>query len=189
MQHQRFLWATVVTVLLIPALLAQAPSGDATFTSSTNLVLIPAIVSKSGNHVPNLTKEDFVVKQDGKPQPIAVFEEVKTNTERVSRAKGENGTFTNVDPSKSGYHRLSIIVLDFVNTPLPDQSNAKTALIRFLSEVADSGEPMCLLALTSSGLTVLQDLTDDPKLLAAALTKAKSSTPLIYEPTVDPHHP
>ncbi len=49
---------------------------------------------------------------------------------------------------------------------------------------------MCLMALTGSGLTVLHDFTDDPKLLAEALSQAKSnSAPLIYEPSVDPHHP
>lgn len=190
MYFKRLRWALAVTGIFLPTLLAQAPpSKDTVFTSATNLVLVPTVVSKSGAHLSGLKKEDFVLKQDGKPQAIAVFEEVTTNAERVSRSNGEHGTFTNVDPAKGGYQRLSIIVLDFVNTPLPDQSNARTALIKFLSEIAESREPMCLLALTSSGLTVLQDFTDDPKLLATALSKAKSTTPLIYEPVADPHHP
>src|SRR5580698_10556630 len=50
------------------------------FTSPTELVLIPAVVSdKSGAHVAGLKKEEFILKQDGKPQPIAVFEEVRTD--------------------------------------------------------------------------------------------------------------
>ena len=154
--------------------------------------MVPAVVSKSGSHLPGLKKEDFVLKQDGKSQPIAIFEEVKTTTARVRRSQGEHGNFSNVEPGDAGaeYHRLSIIVLDFVNTPLPDQANARTALVKFLSEIADSQEPMCLMALTGSGLTVLHDFTDDPKLLADALSQAKSNAaPLIYEPSVDPHHP
>lgn len=190
----KWLWFAIVGISLCHALLlAQNPAANSTtFSSSTDLVLIPAVVDKSGSHLAGLKKEDFVLKQDGKSQPIAIFEEVKTSTARVRRSEGERGTFSNVETggSVSEYHRLSIIVLDFVNTPLADQANARTALVKFLSEVAASDEPMCLMALTGSGLTVLHDFTDDPKLLAEALSQAKSNaTPLIYEPSVDPHHP
>ncbi len=162
-----------------------------TFTSSTELVLIPAVVNdKSGVHIPGLTKEDFALKQDGKPHPIAFLEEVKTNSTRLLRSAGENGTFSNFEPGSSGYHRLNIIVFDFLNTPFSDQANARKELLKFLSEAAESGEPMCLLALTRGGLTLLHDFADDPKLLAAALRQAQSSAaPLIHESVVDPGHP
>jgi VWFA-related protein len=168
-----------------------AQSQAMTITSSTELVVIPAVANdKSASHISGLKKEDFVLKQDGKTQPIAIFEEVKTDTARLHRSQGEHGTFTNIDPGGNDYHRLSIIVLDFINTPFADQSAARAALLKFLSDVADSGEPMCLLALTSGGLSVLHDFTDDPKLLAAALSKSPgNSTPLTHEQAVDPHHP
>src|SRR5262249_45792282 len=45
----------------------------------TSLVIIPAIVTdKSGKPVLDLTKDDFVVKEDGKPQTIAFFEHIRT---------------------------------------------------------------------------------------------------------------
>jgi len=188
--------AIVIALFLTSPLYAQIaqPSGT-TFTSSTELVLIPSVVSdKSGSHLPGLKKEDFVLKQDGKPQTIAVFEEVTTSSARLRRSEGENGTFSNFEPTGGGpggdYRRLSIIVFDFVNTPFPDRSNARAALLKFLSEVAESGEPMCLLALTSSGLTLLHDFTDDPKLLATALRQAQvNANPMIHEQIEDPHHP
>jgi len=155
------------------------------------LVLIPAVVKdKSGAHISGLRKEEFALKQDGRPYPIAVFEEVRTDSARVRRSEGEHGTFSNFEPGSSEYHRLNIIVFDFVNTPFPDQANARIALLKFLSEVAESGEPMCLLALTSRGLTLLHDFTDDPKRLAEGLRKVGFNTgPLIHEPIVDPGHP
>jgi VWFA-related protein len=169
---------------------AQTGQGNPTITSSTELVLIPAVVNNSsGTHISGLTKEDFVLKQDGKPKPIAIFEEVKTSTERVRRAEGEHGTFSNIEPGSAENHRVSIIVLDFVNTPALDQSHARAALMTFLTEIANSGEPMCLLALTRSGLTLLHDFTDDPKLLAEGLNRAANNTPAIHEEVVDPHHP
>lgn len=185
-------WIASITLLFTTPLCTQTTQTyTTTFTSSTELVLIPTVVNdKSGSHVSGLKKEEFALKQDGKSQAIAIFEEVKTNSTRVRRSEGEHGTFSNVESGGSDYHRLSIIVLDFVNTPFADQANARTALVKFLSEVADSGEPMCLLALTGSGLTLLHDFTDDPKLLATGLSKAVSNAaPMIHESVVDPHHP
>ena len=181
----------IAFLLSSPLQTQTAQTNATTFTSSTELVLIPTVVNdKSGAHISGLTKEEFALKQDGKSRPIAVFEEVKTNSARVRRSEGEHGTFSNFDPGGSDYHRLNIIVFDFVNTPFPDQANARIALLKFLSEVAESGEPMCLLALTSRGLTLLHDFTDDPKRLAEGLRTMGSNTqPLIHESTVDPGHP
>jgi VWFA-related protein len=183
-----FAVALLVARSLYPQM-AQTPA--TTITSSTELVLIPVVVNdKSGSHVLGLKKEEFALKQDGKSQPLSIFEEVKTNSARVRRSKGEHGTFSNVEPEVGEYHRLSIIVLDFVNTPLADQANATAALVKFLSGVAESGEPMCLLALTGGGLKLLHDFTDDPKLLSTGLSKpAGNSSQMVHEPVVDPHHP
>lgn len=182
-------FAIAVSTLLLTSPLKTQTTQDVapTFKSSTELVLIPTVVNdKSGVHISGLKKEEFVLKQDGKSYPIAVFEEVTTNSDRVRRSEGEHGTFSNFAPGGSDYHRLNIIVLDFVNTPLPDQANARNELLKFLSEVAESGEPMCLLALTGSGLTLLHDFTDDPKLLATALSNARSNnSPLIHDPLVE----
>ncbi|HWZ83909.1 MAG TPA: VWA domain-containing protein [Terriglobales bacterium] len=194
MFYRRFHFAMIGVVLLVATqFCAQgAESKPTTFTSSTELVLIPTVVhDKSGSHISGLGKGEFVLKQDGKSQPLAIFEEVNTNSYRLHRSAGENGTFSNVNPSRSGeHHRVSIIVLDFVNTPFADQSSARSALLQFLSQVADSGEPMCLLALGSNGLTLLHDFTDDPKLLAAGISKARDHTaPLIHQGVEDANHP
>jgi VWFA-related protein len=181
-----------ITFLVVSPVGAQtAPSGAITFTSSTELVLIPTVVNdKSGAHVAGLRKEDFVLKQDGKAHPIAVFEEVKTDSAPVHRSEGGYGTFSNFQSGGSEYHRLNIIVLDFLNTPFGDQANARNELLKFLSQAAESGEPMCLLALTHGGLTLLHDFTDDPKLLTAAVRKVESNTaPLIHDQIVAAEHP
>lgn len=186
-----------ITLLFTSILRAQSPpSGAATFTSSTELVLIPAVVSdRSGAHIASLKKEDFTLKQDGKVHPIAVFEEVEANkkhddADQSPRATGDHGTFSNVETAGAGYRRVNIIVLDFVNTPFADQANARNELVKFLSEIAGSGEPICLLALTRSGLTLLHDFTDDPKILAEGVRKLRADTaPLGRESIVDPGHP
>ncbi len=189
--HACFAIAGVILLLTSPLKTQTTQSNATTFASSTELVLVPTVVSdKSGIHIPGLQKDEFALRQDGKSHPIAVFEEVKTNAARLHRSEGQNGTFSNFESGSSDIHRLNIIVLDFVNTPFPDQANARNELLKFLSEVAESGEPMCLLALTRGGLSLLHDFTDDPKLLAAGLRQVKATTaPLIHESTVDPGHP
>src|ERR1700691_2506515 len=181
-----------VAFLLTSAIEAQtSQTSAAPFTSSTELVLIPTVVNdKSGVHIAGLHKEEFALKQDGKSHPIAVFEEVQTSSSRVRRSEGEHGTFSNFETGGSDYHRLNIIVLDFVNTPFSDEANARNELLKFLSEVAESGEPMCLLALNRGGLTLLHDFTEDPKVLAAGVRKVKADTaPLMHESAVDSGHP
>jgi VWFA-related protein len=161
------------------------------FTSSTELVLIPTVVhDKSGSHIAGLTKVDFVLKQDGKNHPIAVFEEVRTSSAREHRSEGGQATYSNFEPEGGDHRRLSIIVLDFVNTPPSDQANARQALLKFLLEVAESGEPTCLLALTRGGLTLVHNFTDDPKVLAEGVRKVEFNTaPLAHEPVVYSGHP
>jgi VWFA-related protein len=184
--------ATSVVLFLIPLSNSQSlPNDPTTFTSSSELVLIPAVVTdKSGAHLRGLKKEDFVLKQDGKLHLISFFEEVKTTSARTTRSQGEAGKFTNFDPTSPQYHRLSIIVLDFLNTPFSDQAIAKEALVKFLREVADSGEPMCLLVLGRGGLRMLHDFTDDPKLLVEGVRKIRSNpAPLSHEPIAEAGHP
>jgi len=145
---------------------------------------------KSGIHISGLTKQDFVLKQDGKTRSISVFEEVRTDSSRTHRSSGAGGTFSNFELERGSYRRLSIIVLDFVNTPFADQTGAREALTKFLLEIADSGEPICLLAFSRGGLHVVHDFTEDPKLLAEALRKVKSNTaPVIPSQNVEAAHP
>jgi VWFA-related protein len=172
--------------LLLTTSLAQHNKKDdevTKLTSFTELVLVPTVVTdKSGGHVSGMKRESFVLEEDGKSWPIAVFEEVKTDKSRLRRVAGENGRFSNLESGQSGYHRLSIIVLDFVNTRFSDQSIARAALSKFLTQVAESGEPMCLLALDRGGVTVIHEFTDDPKNLAEALRRLSANhAPLVHE--------
>jgi Ca-activated chloride channel family protein len=71
------LLALALLASLSPAL-AQSPTlltpDTATLKVTTKLVAVSAIVrNKSGQPIPNLTRDDFLLKQDGKPQPITAF--------------------------------------------------------------------------------------------------------------------
>jgi len=138
----------------------------------TQLVLIPADVTDAqGNPVTNMKKEDFAVFANGKRQEIALFEHVVTNTNVMKPEAVPAGVFTNEVARSSG--RVTIFVLDLLNSGLEEQRVARKELIDFLSKTMDTQEPLCLIAVDGNGPWMVHDFTTDPALLAEALGKVK----------------
>jgi VWFA-related protein len=169
--------------LLLTALIANAQDqkdSGVTFTSRTNLVLVPVVVSdKPGTHISGLTKDDFEIQEDGKSKPVATLEEIKTFTSRATRSTPEPGIYTNALIGNPSPKRLTIFALDLVNTPFLDQTYAREQLIKYLAQKVSSQEPSALLAIRSNGLQVLHDFSSDPTVLVAALKKATGETSAI----------
>src|SRR5690242_2808990 len=69
---------TLAAVLGLPTnAQPRSPSSpQATFTARAEFVTVPVVVTDNyGIHIANLKKEDFVLLEDGKPQPIVSMEE------------------------------------------------------------------------------------------------------------------
>jgi len=143
------------------------------FTARAELVLIPTLVTdKSGNHITGLKKEDFTVLENGAEQKIATFEEITSDAQRWIRPKNPN-EFGNTLTGGQSARRVTLIVLDFINTGFAAQAYARKDLLKYLSETVDQREPTALYTLTRSGVQVIHDFTTDPRILAAALHKVK----------------
>src|SRR5437868_284169 len=89
------------------------------FTSGTDFVEVPVLVQKSGKHISGLKKEDFVLRQDGREQPIAFFEEVHRATGDQSNGKPEQTVTASTEQLPP---QMTIIALDMVNTPNLDRA-------------------------------------------------------------------
>lgn len=175
-------WASVITVVLLSSRVVFPQSEPAKFSSRSELVLVPAVVTdKSGKHISNLTKDDFVVLEDGKPQKVAVFEELKTSATRVQRSSIPAGHFGNMLETDSHPKRLVIVALDVINTPILQQASARMELLKFLAQSLDPGEPTELVMIGRNGLTVLHDFTGDPAVLAEALRQKTGTSPSLAE--------
>lgn len=143
------------------------------FTARAELVLIPTLVTdKSGNHITGLKKEDFTVLENGAEQKIATFEEITSDPHRMTRPRNPN-EFSNSLGGGSSNRRVTLIVLDFINTKFADQAYARQDLLKYLTQSVDQQEPTALYTLTRNGIHVIHDFTTDPRVLVAALHKVK----------------
>jgi VWFA-related protein len=174
----------LLSLLLSASLLAgdqlektvQSPEPATILKSRSELVVVPVVVTdKTGNHISGLKKEDFIVQENGVEQNVAFFDEVTTTTQRLTRTKPHDNTFSNILPEQPTTHRVTIIILDLLNTKFQDQKRMRGDLIKFLSDL-DATEPTALYVLTQKGLKVIHDFSTDPKVLIEAVHKLKGST-------------
>ena len=148
-------------------------NAEVKFTSRAELVLIPTLVTdKSGAHITGLKKEDFTLLENGAEQKIATFEEITSDPHYWPRPANPN-EFSNSPAGGSSARRITLIVLDFINTPFMDQANARKELLKYLTQSVDRREPTGLYTLTRGGVRVIHDFTSDPRVLVAALHRVK----------------
>src|ERR1039458_1528068 len=176
-----FCYVTIFAALACSIIVFAKPkdkedNSEVKFTARAELVLIPTLVTdKSGNHITGLKKEDFTVLENGAEQKIATFEEITSDARRLSRPRSPN-EFSNSLAGGPSNRRITLMVLDFINTRFADQAYARQDLLKYLTQSVDQREPTALYTLTRSGIHVIHDFTTDPRVLVAALHKVKGDT-------------
>jgi VWFA-related protein len=168
----------VIPLLSVLSAAQQHPDASPKFKGKSELVLVSAIVlDKHGNHVTGLTKNDFQILEDNKPQEIKVFDEVQTTTGAIRKTTllSPNEFSNRLTPeTASKSRRLTIIAFDLLNIPTLKQADARKALWDFLEEAADTMEPTAVYSIGSRGVQVVSDFTTDPHVLAEALRHLRS---------------
>jgi VWFA-related protein len=169
-----------VAAILACSILARAQDKEdnpqVKLTVRTDLVLIPTVVTdKSGNHITGLKKEDFAVLENGTERQVATFEEIWSAPGPLLYPAHPNefSNFVVGQPSTSG---ITVVVLDFINTPFMSQVAGRQELLKYLTQSVDAREPTALYTLTRAGVQVIHDFTTDPRVLVAALHQVKGDT-------------
>lgn len=140
----------------------------------TDFVLVPVIVTdKSGNPVLGLSKDAFRLEENGKPRTVSFFEE--TQTQKLTMFPRQSSSASANFLPHDDHLRLTVLVIDMVNTPWLRQLEGKKQLTDYLLRVTSLGEPIALFGLNSSGLRQLHPYTTDTKVLVLALEKLKLS--------------
>ncbi|GAC1509204.1 MAG: hypothetical protein NVS1B11_13590 [Terriglobales bacterium] len=127
------------------------------------------VTDKTGKPIPGLSRENFVVEENGKTQKIATFvkpEETATGGPAVLPP----GIYSNRPQYRSAGGPITVLLLDALNTPFQDQAYARHQMLRFVQEQYKPGQRMAVFTLTGS-LNVLQDFTSDPQILYVALQR------------------
>jgi VWFA-related protein len=180
-----FILAAALALSLSTPLIAQETPADTGTTLRVNsrAVLIDVMVTdKDGKPVKGLTKDLFRVNEQGKPQPIAYFEEHRGLTPEKQRSIAmpqlPEDVFSNYSPIGTP-PAVNILLLDALNTPMPDQIYLRQAAEHYLKTL----KPGSRLAIFTLGLKLrfVEGFSDDPALLATAMGYRKSDKP---EPAV-----
>jgi VWFA-related protein len=165
--------------LLVLASLAFAQSQEittedepATFQSKVDLVLVPVVVrDTNGEPVDNLHREDFYLKDRGKPQTIARFsvEHPATRAIPVLTPSGEAETSRSARTVEAPAHFVAYL-FDDIHLEFLDLVQARDAARRSLARAARPGTRFAVY--TTSGATA-QDFTDATAKIEQALLRLR----------------
>ncbi len=185
---------TLVLGLLARAQQAQRPtSGDAKFTTNSNLVVLDVtVLDKSGKIVSGLGKNDFQVLEDGKAQKIDVFEFQKlendaaaagtampaappTLTAAAAAVPKATAAKIGIAPSAPGSirfqdRRLVVMLFDLSSMQPDDQVHANEAAMKFLNNNLNPND-MVSIMVNAASLNVAQDFTNDKDQLISVIKK------------------
>ncbi|HJW99332.1 MAG TPA: VWA domain-containing protein [Terriglobales bacterium] len=148
-------------------------AGTPIFTAGSNFVQVPVIVQRSGKHVSGLKKDLFVLRQDGKEQIIATFEEIRGGESgRGAQTQTQFGNQAAQVPQQ-----ITVIALDTVNTPTLDRTYFIQELERYLTKPGKFEGPIGLVAIERSGIRIMTGFTNDPRPIMAAIREHANAQP------------
>jgi len=172
---------TLVLLSVFPVYSQTAPqttspdtsSEQTTFRANVRVVLVDVVVTDHNDQpVTGLPREDFQVLEDGQPQTLASFDEHAGLPDMPAiQAKLPPNVFSNLPLVKTG-DAANVLLLDSLNTPLPDQSYVRVEMLKYIKEI----QPGTRLAIFTLGthLRFVQGFTTDASVLAASLNGKKT---------------
>jgi VWFA-related protein len=134
-----------------PAASQAPPAAQPTFETQVELVTVDvAVVDKKGQSVQGLTRDDFVVTENGVPQALSSFEAVVVpEVPRVEAAPRRVVVSTNiVADNRRG--RNFAVVFDDVHLSAMQAQRARAAVAAFLQEGVGEGDVVTLVATSGS---------------------------------------
>ncbi|SEG59176.1 VWFA-related domain-containing protein [Bryocella elongata] len=168
-------WGCAVVLLCALPLGAQesAATTQVLHVDSRLVVVDVTVTDSHGAPVHSLPKSAFKLTESGHAQVLSGVEE-HTAPRSPDAAKAlplQPGVFSNVVSATPESAPPTILLIDFLNTPLSSQGWVKEKLLEYLRTAPSNGRTaICVL---NTRLVMLQNLTSDPTLLRAALEKAQ----------------
>jgi len=199
--------SALILILNLPAIAAAPPSPQNPDQSpaptiqvfSRETIVDVTVTDSKGNPVYGLTRDDFTVKEDNKPQPIRSFEEFSPNASGDALPDLPPNTYTNRQPPPAG-DAVNVFLLDFLNSApdvppdvasrpdlLPNgmatlsgaikrQHFMKVDAIKYLQSMPTGTRVALLGMFQPGGLHILQGVTSDAAILSASIDATQYGT-------------
>jgi VWFA-related protein len=154
------------------SLLGQQP----TFRAGVELVEIDAVVTDAGGDpVTGLTADDFELREDGTPHPIAAFSTVEIPIERAERPLfSPTAVEPDVRSNQGGAGRIYLFVLDEVSPTLALRTRH---FLRTFVEQHLGANDIAGIAYIGRGASNSQDFTSNKRILLGALDRFAGGFP------------
>lgn len=156
----------------------------------TRLVVVDVVVTDTqGRPVTDLKEDDFKVLEGGKEQTIRAFSFQHPSGSRTSSLQQAStglppSVFSNI-PKFNPEAALTVLLLDGLNTNLPNQAYARSQMIQYLDKIPD-GQPVAIYTL-GRNLRLVQDFTTDSSVLRSVAKSLKpQASPLQDSPAGGP---
>ena len=164
-----------VGILQTPAIKAQNPQGapSVTFQVEVNYVDVDTVVTdEKGNFITGLTRDDFEVFEDGKPQKIDMFSFVEIPVEKgtpflVANRPVVGDSQSNRQPFAG---RVYVIVLDDLDVSMQRTVIVKKSARQFVEQYMGAND-MAAIVYTSGRTDASQEFTGNKQLLYAAIDR------------------
>jgi VWFA-related protein len=165
-------------LLLAAALAAQQDTPAPTFRAATKLVEVDVVARNKGGPATGLTKDDFTVFDNGKPQKIAFFSVRSARTSAQAAPPLPAGAVSNrLERDGPLLSRTTILLVDQKNTP-PDTQAFAIQRIKMFVRTSRNRDRFGIYSFGRDGeLHVVQELTDDTQLLVKAANTLKAMDP------------
>jgi VWFA-related protein len=157
---------------------AQAPQSPvATLHVESRLVVVDVVVT--GSHrkpATGLSRTDFTILEDGKPQAISFFEAHSPPKGAPDSPTPPPHQYSNVTAQTPS--SINVVLFDVLNTPLVDQPYARRQMLQFLKTLP-RGEQVALFELGTQLRMIAGFNTTSEELIAAAYKLVPHSSELL----------
>jgi VWFA-related protein len=166
-----------VLVVSIPQIIvAQNDSSpNPIYQANAQAVIVDVVVTGGSDEtVPNLSRQQFEVKEDGKTQTIDFFEEHTAQSAPLAPLPAlPPNTYSN-QPAVAQSDSVNVLLLDGLNTPEADQARIHKQILDFIAH-KNPNTQIAIFALNTR-LRLLQGFTADSSLLSAAVNGKPAAT-------------
>jgi VWFA-related protein len=179
--------AAVLPIFVAAIAAAQQDTPSPTFRAGTKLVEVDVVARSNGAPATGLTKDDFTLLDNGKPQKIAFFSAQSGRVAAppvVGVAPLPAGEVSNRAERADRQDNTVVVFLDQRNTPPPEQAFAIRRIAKFIGTRSPQDRTGIYTFGRDGSLKVVQETTSDSELLSRAAASLKWQDPDFRSPDV-----